>query len=343
MPDDVVVAAEPPTNSSLEIAAQAAAPIVLSDARPGLAVPAAMPSPGEYLLASLSRDPARTGEMSRRIRAAAPHTFLADVPGLIPSQIVGPVLHLRDGSAPVYNALGPLTAPDGGSFSIPLVSPELVAATGGTEKSDKTAQFGVIKVVVAMEFIKVAVNISAEAVAWSQPSVLDVAVTELAESLALGSDKAVIAKLEAATGTNAAVSIAVNGADAWAKLAGAVMTQYGASGAYPDRFIAAPDVWAKLAGFTNISGVPLIVGVDQNLSGVFGSLFGIPVVVSPQITAGKSFLVSSRGVKSWTNGSVTMRVEEPTILGYALGAGRGVGLSVASGKFITPVSIAAAE
>jgi hypothetical protein len=37
-----------------------------------------------------------------------------------------------------------------------------------------------------------------------------------------------------------------------------------------------------------------------------------------------------------------MRVDEPTILGYALGAGRSVGLSVASAKFITPVTVTAA-
>jgi hypothetical protein len=101
-------------------------------------------------------------------------------------------------------------------------------------------------------------------------------------------------------------------------------------------------VWAALAGMTNQNGAPIIAGVSQNLGGSWGSLFGVPVVVSPAIDAGKAFLVSDYGVKSWQNGTINVRVDEPTILGYAMGAGKSVGLSVASPKFITPVSVAAA-
>lgn len=299
-----------------------------------------LPTPGEWIIATASKDAVRMADMRRRIQAAAPHTFLNEVPGLLPEAIVGPVVNLANDMAPLYNALGPSQAPAGKSFSIPLVSPNLPSAAAAAEKTDVTEQLGVVPVTVDMVFIKRAVNISAEAVAWTQPSVIDVAVTELAGSLNEGSEAYVAGEVEGAAGTNAAVSIAANGSDAWAKLAAGVAAHYAACGRRPDVFAAAPDLWAKLAGFVNSIGQPLVSGVTQNLTGSFGTLFGIPVVVSPEFTAGSGFLLTRYGVRSWTSGTVEMRVNEPTILGYALGAGRGVGLSIASGKFITPVTVA---
>jgi HK97 family phage major capsid protein len=281
-------------------------------------------------------------DMTRRIRAAAPHTFVAEIPGLIPESIVGPVVNLRDASAPLFNALGPNTAPAGKSFTIPYIDPNLDAAVTGTEKSDVTDQLGVKEVTVTLDFVKRAVNISAEAVAFSQPSVIDVAVSELADAIALGCEKNVVTKLEAVTGTSTAVEVAADGADAWSVLAGAQAAAYAATGRTGNVFVCAPDVWAALAGMTNTLGAPLIGGINQSLVGDFGTLFGMRVVVSPQMTTGKAYILNTAGVKTWTNASVNMRVDEPTILGYALGAGRSVGLSVASPKFITPVTIAAA-
>jgi HK97 family phage major capsid protein len=172
--------------------------------------------------------------------------------------------------------------------------------------------------------------------------VIDVAVDQLAEAVNVGVEENVVATLAAVTGTNAAVAVAADGSDAWAKLAAGVAAMVAAVGRRPSHFLAAADVWAALAGMTNQNGAPIINGVSQNLGGSWGSLFGVPVVVSPAIDAGKAFLVSDYGVKSWQNGTINVRVDEPTILGYAMGAGKSVGLSVASPKFITPVSVAAA-
>jgi hypothetical protein len=334
-----LVAVDAATDQAVpEVQAAAPAPAPM----PRVQVTQAPPTPGEFILATLSRDPSRMADMGRRIRAASPHTFVAEIPGLIPESIVGPVINLRAASAPLFNALGPNTAPAGKSFTIPYIDPNLDAATTGTEKSDVTDQLGVKEVNVTLDFVKRAVNLSAEAVAFSQPSVIDVAVSELADAIALGCEKNVGTKLEAVTGTGTAVEVAADGADAWAKLSAAQAAAYAATGRAGNVFACAPDVWAALAGFTNALGGTLIGGINQSLVGDWGTLFGMRVVVSPQMTAGKAFILNTAGVKTWTNASVNMRVDEPTILGYALGAGRSVGLSVASPKFITPVTFAAA-
>lgn len=344
MTDTVTAAAPDATPDTVTtpdpVTVQAAAPTYTPPIHVGAAP---LPTPGEFIMATARRneDPSGYAAMVNRVRAAAPHTFVADVPGLIPKSIVGPVLSMRENVAPIFEALGGLTAPAGSSFRIPLVTPALEAAATAEEKSDVTKQLKVTDVPVAMALVKRAVNLSAETILYSQPSVIDVAVSQLAEAVHVGVEANVTATLAAATGTNTAVAVKADGTDAWAKLAAGVAAMVSAAGHRPSHFLAAADVWAALAGMTNSQGAPLIAGVSQNLGGDWGSLFGVPVIVSPALGAGKAFLVSSYGVKSWQNGTINVRVDEPTILGYALGAGKSVGLSIASGKFITPVSVTA--
>lgn len=304
----------------------------------------ALPRPEDYIIAMARNDQPTLGAMNRLIRAADPNTLMADIAGLIPKVIVAPVIGLRDASSPLFNALGPNAAPPGASFRIPKITTHLLPAAAATELTDVTGPMDVGEVTVNMTFIKRAVAISQEAIVNSQPGVVAVAQNDLADAVQLGAEVVTVAALEAATGTNTGVVIALNGSDAWAKLAAGVAAHYGASGTYPTVFATAPDVWAKLAGFTNVSAVPIISSVSQNLAGGnWGTLFGIPVVVSYRITAGKSFLISEAGVKSWADGPITLQLSIPSTFRYELGGGRRVGLSIADGKFITPVSISATE
>jgi hypothetical protein len=314
---------------------EASAPIRL-DIQPRPGIPTAV----DYIMAAGRNDTNLLREYQRRIMAADPHTLTTDIAGLIPKLIVGPVVKLRDAQAPLFNALGPNAAPEGSSFSIPKVSTHLTDAAAATEKSDVTAPLDVVGVNVAMTFIKRAVNISYEAIQYSQPGVVGVAQDDLVDAVLRGCEAVAKTTVEAATGTNTKVTIALNGSDAWSKLSGAVSTQYGASGQRPDVFACAPDVWAKLVGFTNTLGSPLITTVNADLTGNWGTLFGLKVVVSPLMTAGKAYLLSTYGVKSWASGSVSLQLSQPTTFAYELGGGRNVGVSVADGKFITPVDIA---
>ena len=205
-----------------------------------------------------------------------------------------------------------------------------------------TAPLVVGETLVTMSFIKRAANISYEAIAYSNPGVVGIAASDLVDAVLRGSEKVVTTGIEAAAGTNAAISVTDDGSDAWKVLSAGVSAFYSACGQMPSHFAAAPDVWAALAGLTNSLGQPLITGVSQTLGGTWGSLFGIPVVVSPSLTATKAFLLSDYGVKSWASSPVNLQVSLPTTFAYELGGGRNVGVSVADGKFITPVAMVAA-
>lgn len=304
--------------------------------------PAALPTVAEYVIASGQQDAARLADFRRRILAAAPDTQLADVAGIIPTPIVAPVISLKDSQAPLFSALGVNAAPDGGPFTIPKITTDLTDAAAAAEGTDVSAQLVIGDTPVTMHFIKRAANISYEAVQYSNPGVVNVAVERLADAVVRGSENVVKTAIEAATGTNTGVAVKADGSDAWAKLAAGVAAFYSACGQLPDVFAAAPDVWAALAGMTNSLGQPLVNGVSQNLGGSWGTLFGVPVYVSPAMTAGKSFLLSSYGVKSWAAGPVNLQLSQPTTFEYQLGAGRSVGCSIADGKFITPVTVTAA-
>lgn len=300
----------------------------------------ALPSVAEYIIAAARQDDAVLADYRQRISAAA-DTFVEDIPGIIPETIVTPVVSLRDAAAPLFNALGPNVAPAGQSFNLPKITKHLTDAAAAAEGTDVTDDLKIGEVPVTMAFVKRAAPISYEAIQYSQPGIVGLVQNDLVESVLLGCENVIKTQLEAAAGTNAAVALANDGSDAWKKLAAAVSTFYGACGQMPDLVTAAPDVWAALAGMTNQLGAPLINGVNQTLSGSWGTLFGIPVVVSPKLTAGKAFMLSTYGVKSWAAGPVYLEVTKPSTFMYELGGGRSVGLSIADGKFITPLSVAA--
>jgi len=348
---DVAATVAQPTESESPMSDPVTAEATSTDAPPA-AVAAAAPAPrvtvaervptaADFIVAMGRGDHDRVREFRRMVQAAAPHTFVSDIPGLIPEPIVGPVVSLRDGSAPLFNALGPNAAPEGASFNLPVITTELANAQAATEKTDVTGQLVVDPVAVQMSFVKRAANISAEAIQYSQPGVVNVALQSLADAVNLGCESVVHSGIASTTGTNTGVELAADGSDAWAKLADAVAGFYAATGTRPDVFACGSQIWAELAGMTNSLGQPLISTVSQNLNGNWGTLFGIPVVVSPAYGVTEADLLSTQGVKSWASGTVQMQANEPTIMGFSVGAGRNVGVSVASPKFITPVSIAA--
>jgi ATP-dependent Clp endopeptidase proteolytic subunit ClpP len=220
-----------------EHAAAAAPPAPTPITPTGTPTASALPTPGQYVLATIREDHAALAAFRHSIMAAAPHTLVVDVPGIIPEPIVGPVLDFRSASDPLFSALGPNAAPAGEKFRIPYVSLPLEAAAAAAEKTDVTRQFKVDDVEVVMTYIKRAVNISAEAIAYSQPEVVDVALAQLTDAMALGREEVAASALEAATGTNAAVALAADGSDAWSKLAAAVAAFYTATGRNPSHFV----------------------------------------------------------------------------------------------------------
>jgi len=102
-------------------------------------------SAGAYVLdiwrAGLGQDGARS-RLDVYHRAAA-HQTTADNPGLLPEQILGPVVNFVDVARPLINALGPRQLPSG-SWSRPKVTQHTAVAGQSPEKTELVSQKMVI-------------------------------------------------------------------------------------------------------------------------------------------------------------------------------------------------------
>lgn len=355
-----------PTARVSEIAAQAAegeptvtvettveAPEVVAAAprTPPVHATARIPSPGEYLYAAVKRrdNPERFAAMQAAIQAAAPHTLFGDVDGGTFSPLIGPVVDsFAPAARPVSEAFGILAAPSGvKQFLRPSITARLDNATTAPEKTDVTdGPLVVDNAPVTMDFIKRAANVSAEALAFTTIDVLGLLANDLARAYLHGFEALTVSKL-ASLATGTPVTIAGDGSDAEAKIMSAAAAIYAQTYTLPDLLIMAPDVWAEFGSWKATDGRLLFpylgpTNASGSTDGVtsFGfNVLGLRPVVTWSLPAGKAYLASREWVEVYEAGRVDMRVDEPTVLGIALGIGGAHGEWLANGKAVVPVNI----
>lgn len=327
---------------------QPEAPTVVASG-PRISAGATLPSLGQYLYASLKRntDPAAWANMTAAIQAAG-HTTTSTLVGLIPEPIVGNVISKRASARPILEAFGPLATPDAGStFRRPIINDPLLDAAAAAEKSDVTDTLGVTDIDVVLTYVKRAINISAEAIAFTSPAVLDVAAADLLRAYARGTEKVAATSLSA--GTYANVAVDNQGGNLEEGLYAAAATIYGAVGVLPDTLVVSPDVWARLGGFVAADGRSLFPvlspsnsgGTSDGVTAFSMNVLGLRVVVSWALAAGKGFLCASPFVETYEGHQMSLRADEPTLLGVSMGVGGAAGLIVLDAGAVNTITIAA--
>lgn len=280
-------------------------------------------SAGAYLIdrwqAGLGIDDAR-GRLELFHRAAA-HQTTGDNPGLLPEQILGPVVNYIDASRPLVNALGARQLPSG-SWSRPRVTQHTQVGAQTGEKTELVSRKMTIgKLPVTAQTFGGYVNVSRQDIDWSQPSIMDLVISDLAAQYAIDTEVEACSELTAAapagptlpTGANdaAAVSGALWGA------AASVLAAVGGAG----RIIAvAPPAMMGLIG-------PLFPPVNPSnaqssgfstaslASGLAGSIAGIPVYVSNGMAANTILVASTAAAEVYEDRIGALQVVEPSVLG----------------------------
>jgi HK97 family phage prohead protease len=341
----------PVTEQTVETVEETETPAVVAAApRVSSTVTAAraLPTAGEYLFASIKRHeaPQRWEDMQAVVRAAAPHTFVADVPGLIPAPIVGDVFAGRPEDRPIVDSLGPRTGPDGGkTFSRPVISDPLLDAAVIEEKTDATDQLKVTGVDFTYEYVKRAFNLSAEAIAFTSPEVLDVALRDLGRAYTRGTEKVAATALEAIDGTASAVA-----AEAFEDaVAAASAAMYVATGEQVDRIWLSVGAWQHLYGLKDSQGRPVFPrigpananGTNGGIRGMGLDIGGIAATVSWALTANVAVVGSSAVIECYENHRITMRADEPTILGVAGSVGGAIALGALNAAGASKFTVAA--
>jgi HK97 family phage major capsid protein len=281
-------------------------------------------SAGEYAIdmwqAGLGNEQAR-GRLDTYNRAAA-HETTASISGLLPTPILGPVLNFIDAARPVVTALGPRQLP-GTGFSRPKVTVHTAVAAQSAEKAELTSQaMTITKLTVTPVTLGGYVNVSRQAVDWSQPQVMDIIIQDLAAQYAILTEATAVQAFYTA-GTAAAVSIpgtpsADNVAAAFWGAAGQVYTATKGQG----RLIAAasPDVLGSLGGlFAPVNPIDAqSTGFTASTfgTGMVGAIGGIPVYVTAGFGATKRLMIMSTAAGEVYEDRIgSLQVVEPSVLG----------------------------
>lgn len=280
-------------------------------------------SAGEYIS---DRWQAGAGYEEARVRLqvyerAAAHQTTADNLGVIPEPVVGNVLQFVDSARPIVTALGPQGVASG-SFKRPRVTQHTDVGKQTAEKTELVSRKMLIdSLPVAMETYGGYVNVSRQNIDWSVPQIMDIVVNDLAAQYAIETEIIAAADLEGAATPQVPALPATPSADDIAK---AIWTAAGTAYAAmqgvgrlvlfvaPDMLGAIGPVFAPVNP-TNAQGQGFSAGSFG--AGVMGSIGGIPVVMSPALSAGTVLLASTAAEEVYEQRIGTLSVTEPSVLG----------------------------
>lgn len=257
---------------------------------------------------------------------SADHQKTSDSLGVIPDPIIGPVIDWIDAARPLVSTLGTMPL-NNATFYRPYVSQQPTVAVQGSaggpgdEKSELTSQKMVIqrKTVTAKTYGGY-VNVSRQAIDFSNPSALDLVVNGLGQQYAIETEAAVGDAL-ASTNTAAVSYGAVPTANLVAAAVwDAVATCYSVTKGQGRVILAvAPDVLATFG--------PLFPPVSPETAqspgfeagrfnqGLMGTIGAVPTVMSAGLGAGEAYVFSTAALELFEQRVGTLQVVEPSVFG----------------------------
>jgi HK97 family phage major capsid protein len=256
----------------------------------------------------------------------ADHQKTSDSLGVIPDPIVGPVIDFIDAARPLVGVLGtlPLTSQ---TFYRPFVAQHTaVGLQGGTglaaeEKTELTSQKMVInrKTVTAKTYGGY-VNVSRQAIDFSNPSALDLVVNGLSQQYAIETEAAVGEALASTNTSAVAYGATPTAAGVASAVWEAVATCYSVTkGSGRVMLAVAPDVLSTFG--------PLFppVAPDNAQSpgfeagrfnqGIMGTIGAVPCVMSAGLAPGEAYVFSSAALELFEQRVGTLQVVEPSVFG----------------------------
>jgi HK97 family phage major capsid protein len=290
---------------------------------PDAAKPFEYRSAGEYILdywkAGLgSSEPAERLELFNR---AAAHQTTGDNPGLLPQQMIEPVISFIDASRPLVSAFGARNLP-AGTWNRPKISQHVTVAPQTAEKTELVSRKMIIGMVpVTATTYGGYVNVSRQNIDWSQPAVMDLVINDLANVYAQETETAFCAALDAATTAGPALPTGVNTPDqVAAAIWAAVGTVYaGVKGAGRTIVAVSPDMLGLVGPLfppvnpTNAQGSGF--NAASFGSGAQGSISGLSVVCSYGFDAGTMIVANTAAAEVYEDRIGSLQVVEPSVLG----------------------------
>jgi len=279
-------------------------------------------SAGAYVLdvwkAGLGGDDAeeRLGIYNR----AAAHQTTGVNPGLLPEQILGPVINFVDESRPLTTALGPRNLPSG-SWSRPRVTQHTNVAVQAGEKTELVSRkMTIAKIPVNAVTYGGYVNVSRQDIDWTNPSIMDIVINDLAGYYAQVTEAALGSALVGTATAGADLPGTPTGGDVSAALWSAAGAVYTATKGQGRLIVAAPPSMLGVIGplFAPVNPTNAFstgFNAGQFGTGAMGAISGIQVVVTNGLAADEMLVLSSAAVEVYEDRIGSLQVVEPSVLG----------------------------
>jgi HK97 family phage major capsid protein len=271
---------------------------------------------------------------------AASHQTTADNPGLLPEQILGPIVSAVDAARPLVTAFGPRNLP-GGSWSRPKVTQHASVAKQAGEKTELASRkMTITKLPVAPDTFGGYVNVSRQDIDWSQPAIMDLIIADLAAQYAIETENEFADDLIAAATAQTALPTAPTAAQVSAALWAAAGVVYGAVKGQGGLVLGVSPKNLGLIG-------PLFAPVNPTNSqssgfnaaafgqGVMGAVSGISVVMSAGLADTDILVASTAAAEVYEDRIGPLQVVEPSVLGVQVAyAGYFADLTITAGGLV---------
>ena len=245
-------------------------------------------------------------EAGRRIEAAVASDKLADVPGIVPTPIVGDLIEDASMGRPVVNSSRRLPMPSAGaSFIRPMVVQRTLVGKQSAELAELASQpMKIDQITVTKNTYGGVVNLSFQARDMTDPALMTIVSSDLARTYAETTEAVTCAALEA--GATGSVSMAAGAEISAIYEASAAVAD--ATGQLADTVYASPDQWAMLGGLVDSTGRPLFPTLGASNAPGTGRAdswamnpAGLSLVVSNQLSDGTLIVGARRYLETYEN------------------------------------------
>jgi HK97 family phage prohead protease len=300
--------------------------------------PFKLPSAAEYI-AAMTRGGSDFAQLNANIKAAAGDDITTDVPGLLPTSVLGPIYSDVNAIRPLVSALGPRSMPGAGKVFIrPSITTHTEVGEQSTELTGLSTRTMVVDdVQVTKKTYGGTVLLSEQTIDWSDPSMLDAVLRDLAEQYALATEADAVATMAANIGSgNREVTDLTDPVEVIQDIYAIAALIAGVGNYLPTHIIVSPSVWAKLGSLVGNNNMPLFpqtapingIGTLPGGAGAWnGNPLGLQLVVSNQITTQSVqgndakdylFLANARFMEVYEQQKGAVSVEVPSTLGRQL-------------------------
>jgi len=300
--------------------------------------PFKLPSAAEYI-AAMTRGGSEFAQLNANIRAAAGDDTTGDTPGLLPTPVLGPIYDDINPLRPIVSALGTRSMPGAGKV---FIRPKISVHTEVGEQSSEltglaTRTMEIDDVQVTKKTYGGTVLLSEQVIDWSDPSMLDAVLRDLAGQYALSTEADAVATMAANIGSgNREVTDLTDPVELIDDIYGVAAVIASVGNYLPTHIIVSPSVWAKLGSLKGTNDMPIFpqtapingIGTLPGGAGAWnGNPLGLQLVVSNQITTQSVqgndakdylFLANARFMEVYEQQKGAVSVEVPSTLGRQL-------------------------